>query len=56
MLRGERYAERLREAGVPVQMTRHDGHHHGFFNCVGTLQRADDALADCAGWLKAVLR
>ena len=53
---GERYAERLREAGVPVQMTRYDGHHHGFFNCVGTLPRADDALAECAGLLKAVLR
>ena len=58
MLRGEGelYAARLRAAGVPVQMTRYYGHRHGFFNCVGRLPSADDALAESTGWLKAVPR
>ena len=29
---GEAYAERLREAGVPVDFRRHDGQMHGFFS------------------------
>ena len=28
---GEAYAERLREAGVPVDFRRHEGQTHGFF-------------------------
>ncbi|MEU4326020.1 alpha/beta hydrolase [Nonomuraea dietziae] len=34
---GESYAERLREAGVPVSSRRFDGQMHGFFTMIGLL-------------------
>ena len=37
---GEAYAERLREAGVPVQFQRFDGQMHGFFTMVNVLPGA----------------
>jgi acetyl esterase len=46
---GDRYAERLTEAGVPVTHSRYDGMVHGFFWLPGTLSRAND-LYDEIGW------
>lgn len=37
---GERYAERLREAGVPVQSQRFAGQMHGFFTMINVLPGA----------------
>lgn len=45
---GERYAQRLAEAGVATQMIRYDGMMHGFFTMVGTLETAREAVATAA--------
>jgi len=50
---GEAYAERLREAGVPVRLTRYDGVIHGFFGMVDTLDQADEAIREAAAALRA---
>ncbi len=39
----ERYAERLRQAGVPVELACFDGVPHGFFSMQGKLDAADEA-------------
>ncbi len=49
---GEAYAARLREAGVPVTLTRYDGLVHGFFRMPAVISRANDALAEAAGALR----
>lgn len=41
---GRAYAERLREAGVPVTYREYAGMIHGFFRMTGQLDRARDAL------------
>ena len=41
---GEAYAERLREAGVPVQHKRFAGQMHGFFTMVNMLPGSADAI------------
>jgi acetyl esterase len=41
---GEAYAERLREAGVPVELKRFDGQMHGFFTMVNVLPGAAAGL------------
>jgi acetyl esterase len=41
---GEAYAQRLREAGVPVEHRRYDGLIHGFFGLSGAFDASRDAL------------
>ena len=50
---GERYGQRLAEAGVPTKVTRYDGMHHGFFQMYGIVEKAKAALEESAAWLKA---
>lgn len=49
---GERYAQRLREAGVPVRQTRYDGMVHGFFTMPGTFDKAKQAVDEIAEELR----
>jgi acetyl esterase len=51
---GELYAERLRQAGVPTQMSRWAGMNHGFLFWVGVVDRAGEAMAECCAWLRRV--
>jgi acetyl esterase len=52
---GEAYGERLRAAGVPVEMKRYAGMPHGFFNFAAALtvgrQAMEDAVAGLGGAL-----
>ena len=50
---GERYAARLRAAGVPVERSRYDGMVHGFFAMAGILDGGKRALAEAAEFLRA---
>ena len=50
---GEAYAERLRAAGVPVQLTRYHGLVHGFFGLGAVLDQAKTAMAEASGGLRA---
>jgi acetyl esterase len=52
---GEQYAERLRAAGVPVELARYDGMTHGFFTMTGTLEAAREATARVAEYLRKAL-
>jgi acetyl esterase len=49
---GEAYASRLREAGVPVTLSRYDGLIHGFFRVPAMIDRANDALQEAASALR----
>ena len=49
----ELYAAALQRAGVPVQMSRYDGMHHGFASSAGMLSKADQAVAESGAWLRA---
>ena len=50
---GEAYAVRLREAGVPVKLSRYDGMIHAFFSMSGLLDKGEQAVAEAAGTLRA---
>jgi acetyl esterase len=52
---GERYAQRLAEAGVPVTRVRYDGMVHGFFTMTGTLAAARAATEQVVDYLRTVL-
>lgn len=49
---GEAYAARLRDAGVPVTVTRYAGMFHGFFRMTRLLDKAAAALDEVAGSLR----
>ncbi|QFZ21216.1 alpha/beta hydrolase [Saccharothrix syringae] len=50
---GEQYAERLREAGVPVVASRYPGMVHGFFAMTGALDAAHRAQREAADYLRS---
>jgi acetyl esterase len=49
---GEAYAARLRDAGVPVTLTRYAGMFHGFIRMTRILDKARTALDEIAGSLQ----
>jgi acetyl esterase len=49
---GERYGERLREAGVPTAVSRRGGMIHGFLFFPGLVGAADAALDEACSWLR----
>lgn len=53
---GELYAERLREAGVPVSLKRYDGMIHGFFTMAGLIDKAKLAIDETSALLRTALR
>jgi acetyl esterase len=52
----ERYAERLRQAGVKTDFKRWDGMNHGFFFWPGVVDKAAAAMDEACDWVKSVLR
>jgi acetyl esterase len=52
----ERYGERLRASGVPVEITRRAGMNHGFMFWVGLVGGADAAMTDACAWARRILR
>ena len=51
---GDEYAERLKQAGVPVTYKHYPGQFHGFFTMGKLLQQANVAASDIAGWMKSL--
>jgi acetyl esterase len=51
---GDEYANRLKEAGVPVTYRHFPGQFHGFFTMGKLLQQANVAASDIGAWLKAL--
>jgi acetyl esterase len=52
---GEQYGERLREAGVPVTMTRYEGQIHGFFWMAGVIDQGKRLIEEIATELRRAL-
>ncbi|HEY3081161.1 MAG TPA: alpha/beta hydrolase [Chloroflexota bacterium] len=50
---GEAYAARLREAGVPVTLSRYDGVPHGFFSMAAVLDQARSSRDEATAALRA---
>jgi acetyl esterase len=51
---GDEYAERLKQAGVPVTYRHFPGQFHGFFTMGKLLQQANIAAGEIGAWLKAL--
>jgi acetyl esterase len=51
---GDRYAERLRAAGTPADLSRWPGMNHGFLFWVGRVDRAGEAMNVCCAWLRGI--
>jgi acetyl esterase len=49
---GEAYSERLRSAGVPVQLRRYEGMIHGFFTMGGIIDQGKRAVEHAAAALR----
>jgi acetyl esterase len=50
---GEAYAAKLRNAGVPVTLSRYDGMIHGFFSLGAVFDQGQHAIAEAAAGLRA---
>jgi acetyl esterase len=53
---GERYAERMRAAGIPVQLIRYDGMIHGFFTMSAMIDRGRIAIQQSAAALRTAFK
>jgi acetyl esterase len=53
---GERYAERMRAAGTPVQLTRYDGMIHGFFAMSALIDQGRTAIQQSATALRTAFK
>jgi acetyl esterase len=53
---GEAYANRLREAGVEVDLRRHEGMIHGFFWHAGMIDRGREAIDSAAATLRSTFQ
>jgi acetyl esterase len=51
---GDEYAERLKQAGVPVTYKHYPGQFHGFFTMGKLLQQANVAANEIGAWLKGL--
>ncbi|UQR67194.1 alpha/beta hydrolase [Bradyrhizobium sp. C-145] len=51
---GNEYAERLKQAGVPVTTKHYPGQFHGFFTMGKLLREANVAVREIGAWLKAL--
>jgi acetyl esterase len=51
---GDEYAERLRQAGVPVATKHYPGQFHGFFTMGKLLREANVAVSEIGTWLKGL--
>lgn len=48
---GKAFAERLTAAGVDTTLVHYDDMNHGFMGMAGSLDRADEAMAEAGAWL-----
>ena len=53
-LSNDRFAEKLKKAGVPCQVIRYQGMDHGFYDRLGTAGQAEDAISEMAERVKAL--
>jgi len=51
---GELYAERLKDVGVMVSVSRYEGANQGFMFWVGLVDKAGEAMEESCKWLRGV--